>query len=164
MANPAPPLSSIPPALASLSASPAVLSLLQDLHTQALTEPPYISTDSQPHTAALDRFVALDPDKCALIYLLLRSSGARFVVEAGTSFGVSTIWLALAVGQNAAGGEAKVIATENEPSKAERARRYWDQVPDQVGRWIDLRVGDLRETLKTDLPREIDFLLLDSKL
>ncbi|KAF6838011.1 O-methyltransferase [Colletotrichum musicola] len=148
--------------LASLQASPATLEVLKDLHIQALTEPPYVSTDSQPESAALDRFVALEPDKCALVYLLLRASGARFVVEAGTSFGVSTIWLALAVGRNATAqnAEGKVIATENEPTKAKRAREHWKKAGEDVEKWIELREGDLRETLKTDLP-QIDFLLLD---
>ncbi|KXL41592.1 hypothetical protein M433DRAFT_72750, partial [Acidomyces richmondensis BFW] len=47
-----------------------------------------------------DKFVALDAEKCQFIYLLMRSMGARFVVEAGTSFRISTIYLTLAVGQN----------------------------------------------------------------
>lgn len=109
-------LQSIDIALTSLVAKPVTLEVLRDLHTQALTEPPYLSTDAQPQSAALDRFVALNPDKCALVYLLLRASSARTVVEAGTSLGVSTIWLALAVGQNSRlhGVPGKVIANENE--------------------------------------------------
>ncbi|KAL3294049.1 O-methyltransferase [Colletotrichum asianum] len=149
--------------LASLQASPTTVHLLRDLHTQALTEPPYVSTDNQPASVALDRFVALEPDKCALVYLLLRAAGARYVVEAGTSFGVSTIWLALAVGQNAGlqNSDGIVIATENEPTKASRAREHWKRAGREVEKWIRLKEGDLRETLKTDVPEQIDFLLLD---
>lgn len=152
--------------LASLQASPTTIDLLRDLHTQALTEPPYVSTDNQLASVALDRFVALEPDKCALVYLLLRAAGARYVVEAGTSFGVSTIWLALAVGQNAGlqNTDGIVIATENEPTKASRAREHWKRAGKDVEKWIRLKEGDLRETLKTDVPEQIDFLLLDSKL
>jgi hypothetical protein len=150
--------------LASIVASSPTLRLLRDLHTQALAEPPFIST-AQPTSTALDKFVALDPDKCALVYLLLRSTGARFVVEAGTSFGVSTIYLALAVGQNASlqNSAGKVIATENEPTKASRARDHWKAAGSEVETWIELREGDLRETLRTDLPEQVDFLLLDSE-
>lgn len=150
-------------ALASLSASPATVQVLRDLHTKALAEPPFNST-ANAIEEALDRFVALDPDKCALVYLLLRSSGARFVVEAGTSFGVSTIWLALAVGQNADCQKApgKVIATENEPVKAAKAREHWKNAGPSVEPYIELREGDLRETLNSDLPEQVDFLLLDS--
>ncbi|GJC88501.1 hypothetical protein ColLi_11339 [Colletotrichum liriopes] len=149
--------------LATLEADPETLAVLKDLHTQALTEPPYVSTDSQPSSVALERFVALEPDKCALVYLLLRATGATYVVEAGTSFGVSTIWLALAVAQNAAakGSGGKVIATENEPTKAKKAREHWRRAGAEVNQHIELREGDLRETLKTDLPEQIDFLLLD---
>ena len=44
-----------------------------------------------------DKLVALDPEKCDLCYLLCRSIKARRIVEFGTSFGVSTIYLAAAV-------------------------------------------------------------------
>lgn len=159
-------LSTIDATLASVVASAQTKDLLRDLHTKALTEGAFLSTDDQPYASALSKFVALDPDKCAMVYLLLRSSGARNVIEAGTSFGLSTIYLALAVAQNAAvqnNASGKVIATENEPTKAERARQYWREAGDDIEKWIDLREGDIRETLKSDLPEEIDFLLLDSK-
>ncbi|KAF5695007.1 O-methyltransferase [Fusarium denticulatum] len=151
---------SIETTLASIAASSQTIELLRDLHKQALDEPPYVSTYG-PASTALDKFVALDPDKCAYVYLLLRSMKARFVVEAGTSFGVSTIYLALAVSQNAGPQPGKVIATENEPTKAVRARKYWSQAGDDIEKFIELREGDLRETLKTDLPEQVDFLLLD---
>lgn len=114
-----------------------------------------------------DKFIALEADKASLVYSLIRAMGAMNVVEAGTSFGVSTIYLALAVGQNAkaAGkqpGAAKVIATEFEPTKAAQARKYWSEAGDSVEPWIELREGDLLETLKTDVPT-IDFVLFDSK-
>jgi hypothetical protein len=121
-----------------------------------------------------DKFVALEEDKCQFIYLLARAMGVRNVVEAGTSFGVSTIYLALAVGQNVTqerkmrGGEVKgkVIATEKEPSKASRAREHWKEAGEEVEPWIELREGDLLETLKVEegMPGEVDMLLLDSTL
>ncbi len=112
----------------------------------------------------LDKFIALDEDKCQFTYQLITALGATNVVEAGTSFGVSTIYLALAVGKAKAttGKEGKVIATEKEAEKAERARAYWKECGEDVEREIDLREGDLLETLKTDVP-EVDLLLLDSK-
>ncbi|RBR21504.1 hypothetical protein FVER53590_03931 [Fusarium verticillioides] len=155
-----PDYASIETTLASIAASSQTIELLRDLHKQALDEPPYVSTDG-PASTALDKFVALDPDKCAYVYLLLRSMKARFVVEAGTSFGVSTIYLALAVSQNAGLQPGKVIATENEPTKAVKARKYWSQAGNDIEKFIELREGDLRETLKTGLPEQVDFLLLD---
>jgi predicted O-methyltransferase YrrM len=115
-----------------------------------------------------DKFVALERDKCEFIYLLARAMGVKNVVEAGTSFGVSTIYLALAVGQNVARGDrkvgGKVIATEKESSKAARAREHWKEAGEEVERWIELREGDLLETLKVEegIPEEVDMLLLDS--
>lgn len=85
--------------------------------------------------------------------------------QAGTSFGISTIYLSLAVQATIKlrGGEGRVVATELEPEKAARARSIWSDAPGEIGKYIDLREGDLRETLKQDL-QDIDLLLLDSKL
>lgn len=112
----------------------------------------------------LDKFIALDEDKCHFLYQLATATEATNIVEAGTSFGVSTIYLALAVAQNkaASGKPGVVIATEKETQKAETAKKYWKQCGESVEREIDLRVGDLLETLKQDLP-EVDILLLDSE-
>ncbi|ERS96154.1 hypothetical protein HMPREF1624_07690 [Sporothrix schenckii ATCC 58251] len=116
------------------------------------------------HDVMRDKFIALDEDKAHYIYQLLRATEATTIVEAGTSFGVSTIYLALAALANAkaAGGgkTARVVATEHEPTKAARAREHWQLCGDDVVKAIDLREGDLRETLKTDL-EAVDFLLLD---
>lgn len=116
-----------------------------------------------------DKMIALEQDKALFVYHLCRALRATRVVEAGTSFGISTIYLALAVGQNvavAAGGEAKgakVIATENEPGKIARARAHWREAGEEVERWIELREGDLRQTLAEGLSEEIDFVLFDSE-
>lgn len=110
----------------------------------------------------LDKFIALDEDKCQFTYQLITAMGATNVVEAGTSFGVSTIYLALAVGKTkaATGKAGTVIATEKEAQKAEIARGYWAQCGAAVEQEIDLRVGNLLETLKEGLP-QVDLLLLD---
>jgi predicted O-methyltransferase YrrM len=113
-----------------------------------------------------DKLVALDPEKAALCYLLCRSLGAVRVVEAGTSFGVSTIYLAAAVRDNAAasggvlgdGVEPLVIGTEHEPAKATAAHRNLRAAG--VDGYVDILQGDLRETLQ-DIAGPIDFMLVD---
>jgi predicted O-methyltransferase YrrM len=107
-----------------------------------------------------DKLVALDPEKAALCYLLCRSLNACRVVEAGTSFGVSTIYLACAVRDNAHAnaGQCMVIGTEHEPEKAAAARRHFAEAG--VSKLVDLREGDLRETLK-DVAGPVDFMLVD---
>ncbi|KAI9825136.1 MAG: hypothetical protein M1819_000594 [Sarea resinae] len=144
-----------------------VLSLLDKLHQLSLTQENalgnYFSSDSEEFNASMrDKFIALDQDKSQFVYQIARAIEARNVVEAGTSFGVSTIYLALAVGSNLErnGGQGNVIATEIEKSKAEKARQYWREAGELVTKHIELREGDLLETLEKDLP-EIDLLLID---
>jgi len=107
-----------------------------------------------------DKLVALDRDKAEFCYALCRGLNARCVVEAGTSFGVSTIYLASAVRDNAGGGEPRgiVIGTEHEPAKARAARENF--VAAGVAEFVELREGDLRETLK-HLDGPVDFMLID---
>ncbi|CAK7212843.1 hypothetical protein SCUCBS95973_001598 [Sporothrix curviconia] len=146
--------------------------LLARLHKLSVDQEKNITPESFKgvpfDTFMQDKFIALEEDKCLFVYSLLRSTNATTIVEAGTSYGVSTIYLALAAAANAAaagassssGKKARVVATEHEPTKATQARAYWDECGPAVSDVIDLRVGDLRETLKTDL-ENVDFLLLD---
>lgn len=140
--------------------------LLARLHTKSLEQEQNVTAESFKgvsfDTFMQDKFIALEEDKCHFVYSLLRATGATTIVEAGTSYGVSTIYLALAAAANAAPSRKKprVIATEHEPTKATQARANWDECGAAVSDTIDLRVGDLRETLKTDLA-DVDLLLLD---
>ncbi|KAL6804997.1 S-adenosyl-L-methionine-dependent methyltransferase [Trichoderma sp. SZMC 28013] len=145
-----------------------VHALLNRLHEESLTQEAalpstYLSNPDGFDDLMRDKFIALDQDKCQFVYQLARAIGARNIAEIGTSFGVSTIYLALAVGSNAErlGGEVKVIATEKERTKAERARQHWKEAGDDlVTRHIDLREGDLLETLKNGVP-QLDLVLID---
>jgi predicted O-methyltransferase YrrM len=84
-----------------------------------------------------------------------RALRARRVVEVGASFGVSTLYLGDAVRAN---GGGTVIATEYEPPKASAARANFAEAGlDGV---IDLREGDLRDTLKV-IEGPVDFVLMD---
>jgi len=67
-----------------------------------------------------DKLVALDRDKAEFCYLICRARGSPGHRRAGTSFGVSTLYLAAALRDN---GGGVVIATEYEPEKARRARQ-----------------------------------------
>ena len=104
-----------------------------------------------------DKMVALDRDKAQFCYLLCRSLRAARVVEAGTSFGVSTLYLAAAVRDNQV-ENGVVIGTEYEPKKAEIARANFKEAG--LSEFIELRVGDLRQTLQ-DVGGPVDFMLVD---
>jgi predicted O-methyltransferase YrrM len=100
--------------------------------------------------------LAVSRETGALLYMLARSCGARTIVEFGTSFGISTLYLAAALRDN---GGGVLITTEFESSKVARARGNLT-----AGGLIDLveiREGDALQTLSIDLPETIDLLLLD---
>jgi len=113
--------------------------------------------DEKMHQFLADKMVALDRDKAEFCYLLCRSLQARRVVEAGTSYGVSTLYLAAAVRDNQV-ENGVVIGTEYEPEKAEVARENFKQAG--LREFIELREGDLRETLQ-DVGGPVDFMLAD---
>ncbi|MEK6285016.1 MAG: class I SAM-dependent methyltransferase [Acidobacteriota bacterium] len=122
------------------------------------------SFDALANQFLSDKLVALDRDKAEFCYHICRALRARRVVEAGTSFGVSTLFLAAAVRDNtrdnlrADPGEGIVIGTEYEPEKAKAARANFAEAG--LSDLIDLREGDLRETL-VGVGSPIDFMLVD---
>jgi predicted O-methyltransferase YrrM len=106
-----------------------------------------------------DKLVALEPAKAEFCYLTCRALRARRVVEVGTSYGVSTHYLAAAVRDTCGPtGGGVVIATEHEPEKCAAARANFAAAG--IAELIDLREGDLRETLKL-IEGPVDFVLLD---
>jgi predicted O-methyltransferase YrrM len=91
-----------------------------------------------------------------LLYMLARSFGASTIVEFGTSFGISTLHLAAALRDN---GGGRLITSEFEPSKIERARAHLTEAG--VIDLVEIRQGDALQTLRADLPDTIDLVLLD---
>jgi predicted O-methyltransferase YrrM len=137
--------------------SDAQAAALRAFEARRATDPP---TEDEVKAFLGDKLVALDRDKAEFCYQLCRANHARRIVEIGTSFGVSTLYLAAAVRDNvrADGGDGKVIGTEYEPAKAAAARAHFAQAG--LSRFIDLREGDLRETLE-EIAGPVDFMLVD---
>ena len=113
--------------------------------------------DDDMHRFLTDKMVALDRDKAEFCYLLCRSLRATRVVEAGTSFGVSTLYLAAAVRDNQV-ENGVVIGTEYEPKKVNIAHANFKEAG--LSEFIELREGDLRQTLQ-DVGGAVDFMLVD---
>lgn len=111
--------------------------------------------DADANRFMADKMVALEPIKAEFCHMMCRALRATRVVEVGTSFGVSTLYLADAVRAN---GGGVVIGTEYEPAKAAQARANFEAAG--VADLIDLREGDLRETLKV-IEGPVDFVLMD---
>jgi len=123
--------------------------------------------DERTNEFLKDKLIALDRAKAEFCYHVCRALRARRVVEAGTSFGVSTLFLAAAVRDNLANraqvepdgcDRSVVIATELETDKARIARSHFAEAG--LSDLIDLREGDLRKTL-VDVQGPVDFMLID---
>jgi predicted O-methyltransferase YrrM len=105
--------------------------------------------------AMKDCYIPVSRDQGRFLYLTARALGARRIVEFGTSFGISTIYLAAAVRDN--GGET-VIGTELEPSKHARAVAHIEEAG--LGEVAEVRLGDALETLK-EVAKPLDLVFLD---
>jgi len=103
-----------------------------------------------------DLWLPVSRETGALLYMLARNANAASIVEFGTSFGISTLHLAAALRDN---GGGNLISTEFEPSKVARAREHLAE--GGLADLVEIREGDALNTLATDLPENIDLLLLD---
>lgn len=101
-----------------------------------------------------DAYIPIDADQGRTLYAMARAANAKTIVEFGTSFGISAIYLAAAARDN--GG--RFVGTEFEPRKASAARRHLAEAG--LGGVADVLEGDARETLKT-IQGPVDLLLLD---
>ncbi|MGR3885697.1 O-methyltransferase [Pseudomonas sp. 1152_12] len=108
------------------------------------------------YTMLKDLWLPVSRDTGHLLYMLARSSKARTVVEFGTSFGLSTLFLAAALRDN---GGGVLIGSEFEPSKIALAREHF--IEGGVSDLIEIREGDALVTLAAGLPEAVDLLLLD---
>ena len=158
----------------SLLNDPKLEALLERLHTQSDTQVDETDAyferreregsievdnycDEDTHRFLSDKLVALDRDKGEFCYQLCRALRAERVVEAGTSHGISTLYLAAAVRDNQV-AKGVVIGTEHELEKVKVAQENFEAAG--LSDYIELREGDLRETRK-DVGGPVDFLLVD---
>ena len=100
------------------------------------------------------RFMAVGPDPGQFINILARSLKTPTILEIGTSFGYSGIWLAAAARAN--GG--RVITMERYEHKSAYAREMARKAG--LADYIDFHVGDAVEMIPA-LPGKVDFVLLD---
>lgn len=140
---------------------PRVRRVLDGMHAESeRVDPPILAKAkglSQKQRAALldEAFIPVDAQAGRLLFTLARTCAPGTFVEFGTSFGISTIYLAAAVRDRGAG---RVITTELHAGKAARAREYLSEAG--LLDLVDLRLGDALETLK-DLPHDLALVFLD---
>lgn len=98
--------------------------------------------------------IEVSPQMARLLYLLVRISGARRVLEIGTLAGYSTIWLARGVGP-----EGSVVTLEHNPRHAEIAANNLRRAG--VADRVEIVVGAALETLP-GLAGDFDLVFVDA--
>jgi predicted O-methyltransferase YrrM len=96
----------------------------------------------------------IGPDTAQMLHTLIRSAKARSILELGTSYGYSTVWLADA----ARATDGKATSLEVADYKAEYARNALARA--RLSDRVDIRVGSALETLP-HLQGPFDFVLID---
>jgi predicted O-methyltransferase YrrM len=107
------------------------------------------------HKFFRDLYIPVSREQGAMLYLLARAIRARRIVEYGTSFGISTIYLAAAM-RDSGGGE--VIGSELEPSKHAAALGNLGEAG--LARHATILLGDARRTFES-IEAPVDMVLLD---
>jgi predicted O-methyltransferase YrrM len=100
-------------------------------------------------------YVPVSRKQGEFLYLVARSLGASRIVEFGSSFGISTTYLAAAVKDNGGGA---VIGSELEPNKVATARRNLEEAG--LSELVEIREGDAQQTLQ-DPGGRVDMVFLD---
>jgi predicted O-methyltransferase YrrM len=135
----------------------AVAGVLADYELRAERERRLMSTlPPDQLEARVDEFlISIGPQAGRLVHLLATSARARTIVELGTSYGYSTIWLADAARET--GG--RVHSLELSQKKVDFAREQLHRAGG-LEAFVEFHVGDARETLRR-LAEPFDFVLVD---
>jgi predicted O-methyltransferase YrrM len=105
----------------------------------------------------LDRLRNLEPETAELLGVLVRATGARRVLEVGTSNGHSTLWLADAV--QATGGRLETL--DIDPRRTALARANLDRAG--LGEVVDCRTIGAAQAFAEHPDHAWDFMFLDAE-
>jgi predicted O-methyltransferase YrrM len=149
-------------------AEPGLRALLSRLFAAAEQDEPVIARMIERERAAAapltsrertelmeDAYLSVEQESGELLYALVRACRPATVVEFGTSFGISTIYLAAAVRDNGAG---QVLGTELSAAKARQARANLAEAG--LGGVAEILEGDALDSL-AGVPGPVGFVLLD---
>jgi predicted O-methyltransferase YrrM len=125
-------------------------SLLEQLHRDGVEH-------DRGKADRLERLRNLEPDSAAVLALLVRATGARDVLELGTSNGYSTLWLADAV----AGAAGRLVSVDADAARSALAAQNLDR--GGVRDAVELRVEDAARALSASGDRSWDLIFLDAE-
>lgn len=150
--------------------TPKVATLLNKLHQEAADQMPLIravmkkmrsgktAPQEMPSNWAermSDFHLPVSREQGCFLYQTVRATKAQYVVEFGTSFGVSAIYIAAALHDNQNG---RLVSAELIESKAIKAKSNILSIG--LSEYVEIRIGDALETLK-EPDKPIDILYLD---
>ena len=114
--------------------------------------------ESLPHVERMKRLneflLSVGEETAIFLNTMAKSAKAKVILEIGTSYGYSTVWLAEAARAN--GGI--VITLENDAEKADFAKQKIAQAG--LSDFVDFKVGDALTTI-TQITEGVDFVLVD---
>ncbi|MFT3866393.1 MAG: class I SAM-dependent methyltransferase [Solirubrobacterales bacterium] len=99
----------------------------------------------------------LEPDSARLLHLLVLTTGARRLLELGTSNGYSTLWLADAVRSN--GGA--MVSVDVDDDRLAEARENVGRAG--LGGTVELRLEDAADALRAGAAASWDMVFLDAE-
>jgi len=112
-------------------------------------------TDDEMADLLNQAYIPVSPEAGRFLYAVVRAGKPGTVVEFGTSYGISTIYMAAAVRDR---GEGRVITTELHPGKARKAREHIREAG--LMDFVEVREGDALDTLK-DVRTGVGLAFLD---
>jgi predicted O-methyltransferase YrrM len=133
---------------------PVIERVLAEFERRADEEQRRTMTPGSPGASLDDLLLSVGREAGMLLYLLATGAQSRRILELGTSYGYSTVWLGAAARMT--GG--KVMSLELKEFKIESARQALTRAG--LSSRVEFYAGDCLETLKT-LPGPFDFVLLD---
>ncbi len=131
--------------------------VLRTLEKQAKFEEEY-----QDKVERSERMLSITRNIGLFYNIFLRSTGAKNILEIGTSVGYSTIWFAEALRENLG---TKIISLEQDSKKIERAKKNF--VTAGVEQYVEILQGDALETLskisnQKESLSKFDFIFIDA--
>ena len=127
-----------------------VRAVLQELHDYGVAH----DADKPDRLARLRN---LEPDTAALLALIVRATGARRVLELGTSNGYSTLWLADAM--RVTGGH--LVSAELDPDRSAQAAR--NLARSGLTKFAEVLVQDAGDALRQSADGQWDLIFLDAE-
>jgi predicted O-methyltransferase YrrM len=133
---------------------PVIERVLSDFERRAEEEQRRTMAPGAPGVDLDELLLSVGREAGILLYLLATGAQSRRILELGTSYGYSTVWLGAAARMT--GG--KVLSLELKDFKIEHARQALTRAG--LSSRVEFHAGDCLETLKK-LPGPFDFVLLD---